>query len=281
MFLLATTGREAAPALAGTNPACTDTRGGLQFAADAIVTLTPDQGEAGSPYTVDISSALPNEFGPQPVDVIWDWDFSPVFTVADEGSIAPSATSTSFPATVPPFATPGIHAVTVCWLNGPLETWFYQTLIFEVGGPPTPTPARSNCIETQDLSQGVTAQQMADQLLGGGITISNITHTGASPAAGRFTDACNVIGFNSGIMLSSGDISGVIGPNLEDGVSTANQAAGDPALTQLAGFDTFDASVRNSTSSRQAVASVSTTSSPPTNTTSSCTPTSTMSSPSS
>ena len=57
-------------------------------------------------------------------------------------------------------------------------------------------------------------------------------------------------------MLSSGDISGVIGPNLEDGVSTANQAAGDPALTQLAGFDTFDASVLNSTSSRQAVASV-------------------------
>src|SRR3990172_7870798 len=188
--LLLLGGGSARPVL-GAAGDCADTRGTLQFAADAVVTVTPEQGEAGSPYIVDISSALPNDFGPQPVDVIWDWDFSPVFTVADRGSIAISATSTSFSASVPPFATPGFHSVTVCWLNGPLETWFYQALTFEV------LPIRSDCIETTDLAQGPTAADLAGQLLGGGITVSNVAFSGANVAGGRFIDTSNIIGFNS------------------------------------------------------------------------------------
>jgi hypothetical protein len=136
---------------------------------------------------------------------------------------------------VPPFANPGFHSVTVCWLRS--ETWFYQSLVFEV------LPIRSDCIETTNLAEGPTASDLAGQLLGGGITVSNVTFSGSNVAGGRFIDACNVIGFNSGVMLSSGDISGVIGPNLDDGITTANLTPGDPDLTQLAGFPTNDAAV--------------------------------------
>ncbi|HSP54529.1 MAG TPA: choice-of-anchor L domain-containing protein [Dehalococcoidia bacterium] len=224
------------PAL-GAAPDCGDTSGRLVPNTDATVTLTPDRGEAGSSYTVAISGATANAFGPQPVDVIWDWDFSPVFTANAEGTIPTSATGTSFGATVPPFATPGFHTVTVCWLTSPLETWFFQMLTFEV------IPIRSNCIETTDLAHGPTGATLAQQLLGGGITVSNVTFSGSNVAGGKFIDACNVIGFNSGIMLSSGDISGVIGPNIDDGISTINDRPGDADLTALAGFPTNDAAV--------------------------------------
>ena len=63
----------------------------------------------------------------------------------------------------------------------------------------------------------LTAQQLANPLLGGGVQISNVTYTGAAVAAGTFHTGSNIIGFTDGIILSSGSVRSVVGPNCFDG----------------------------------------------------------------
>ena len=98
-------------------------------------------------------------------------------------------------------------------------------------------------IVTTDLAHGVTASDLANSLTGGGLSVSNVTYTGADVAAGTFSGGATPIGFDTGIILSSGDIANVVGPNVEDGITGDNQLPGDTDLTTLAGADTFDASV--------------------------------------
>lgn len=106
-----------------------------------------------------------------------------------------------------------------------------------------------------DLSSGVTATQLAQSLAGAGVTVSNVTYTGAPIAAGSFSGAgsgAGSIGFDTGIVLSSGrvagtsavcDSKGVEGPNICSNNTTANGTPGDPALTALAGVATNDAAI--------------------------------------
>lgn len=102
-------------------------------------------------------------------------------------------------------------------------------------------------LSTQDLSEGTTPEEMVDELVGAGVTSSNVTYAGAQVAGGRFSGGGEgpdaIIGFDQGIILSSGDIAHVIGPNEQDGITGENGTPGDPDLTELAGFPTFDASV--------------------------------------
>src|ERR1700730_5022798 len=61
----------------------------------------------------------------------------------------------------------------------------------------------------QDMNHGTTAQAMAQSLLGGGVTISNVVYTGAPNAAGMFSGGAgseNIIGFDSGIVMGSGSV---------------------------------------------------------------------------
>lgn len=105
-----------------------------------------------------------------------------------------------------------------------------------------PTGASPGLV-TQDLSGGLTASDLAQALVGKGITISNVTYSGAAVAAGSFSGGTGIIGFESGIVLSSGSIANVVGPNVSDSTSTDTGWAGDPALSLLSGFPTFDAAV--------------------------------------
>jgi hypothetical protein len=83
-----------------------------------------------------------------------------------------------------------------------------------------------------------------DSLVGGGVTTSNVTYVGADVAAGTFSGGLPVLGaFDSGVILSTGDVSFVVGPNQFDGVTEVNNTAGDTQLGALSGFPTFDASV--------------------------------------
>jgi hypothetical protein len=105
------------------------------------------------------------------------------------------------------------------------------------------------------MDHGATAQGMAQALAGSGVTISNVSFTGADNAAGNFTGGggASLIGFNSGIALGSGSIQtpagadpcnkGVEGPNQCDGNTTPNGTPGDADLNQLSGFSTVDAAV--------------------------------------
>lgn len=115
------------------------------------------------------------------------------------------------------------------------------------GGPPLALDG----LIVQDLAHGTTAQQMAQSLVGGGVTISNVAYTGTNNAAGAFTDTGpgSVVGFNDGIVMGSGSVQttatakGVEGPNQFDSNTTVNGSPGDPDLNTLSGKTTFDAAV--------------------------------------
>ena len=88
-----------------------------------------------------------------------------------------------------------------------------------------------------------TAEDLANTMLGEGVTISNVTSSGAASASGIFNDG-SAIGFESGIILSSGNIANVIGPNSSDAISTTNGTLGDADLDILIpGYTTNDAMV--------------------------------------
>lgn len=88
-----------------------------------------------------------------------------------------------------------------------------------------------------------TATQVAQSLLGAGVTISNVTFTGDTRAGGTFAGALAPVGFDAGVILSSGNIADSVGPNEGDSTTTQFEIPGDVDLTALSGFPTHDASV--------------------------------------
>jgi len=103
--------------------------------------------------------------------------------------------------------------------------------------------ATPTALATQDLNSGFTASDLAQTLVGQGVTVSNVTYTGANRAGGKFSGGTGIIGFEEGIILSSGDIANVVGPNSGDATSKNNGEAGDSDLNTLSGFTTHDAAV--------------------------------------
>jgi hypothetical protein len=97
---------------------------------------------------------------------------------------------------------------------------------------------------TADLTSGLTAEDLVAKLLGPGITVSNVTYNGAACAAGTFTGGTGIIGFEEGIILSSGDIDLVVGPNNSTSATRNNGQPGDSDLdTLIPGYSTWDAAV--------------------------------------
>jgi len=79
--------------------------------------------------------------------------------------------------------------------------------------------------------------------MGSGVSFSNVTYQGTGGSAGTFSGGIPIVGFNSGIILSTGSASGVGGSS---GVtsSTCNNLTGDPDLALLSGnpvSDLYDA----------------------------------------
>jgi Bacterial Ig-like domain (group 2)/Abnormal spindle-like microcephaly-assoc'd, ASPM-SPD-2-Hydin len=97
---------------------------------------------------------------------------------------------------------------------------------------------------TDDLRDpALTANDLAQALVGPGVTISNVSYTGAPIAAGTFKGGSSIIGFDSGIILSNGAVSNVIGPNCSSGITWVNNTPGDQDLTAIIGQTTNDAAV--------------------------------------
>lgn len=124
----------------------------------------------------------------------------------------------------------------------------------ERGGTPTPARTATHSVKphvggsgivTHDLTTpGVTALSMAQALVGNNVTVSNAHFTGANVAGGTFTGGAAPIGFDSGIILSSGTLSNVVGPNTSPNTSADNGTPGDPDLNVIvAPHQTFDAAV--------------------------------------
>jgi hypothetical protein len=104
-------------------------------------------------------------------------------------------------------------------------------------------PTEPTALVVQDLTGALTPQDLAESLAGAGVTVSNVTYVGAEVAAGTFTGGTGIVGFESGIILSSGAANNVIGPNEFPDVSLDNVLPGDPDLDTLSTFPTLDAAV--------------------------------------
>ncbi len=102
----------------------------------------------------------------------------------------------------------------------------------------TASPAAA-VLTTDDLAGGApTPTQLAESLAGAGVTVSNVTHRGADTALGLFAGGGGIIGFEDGVILSSGAVAGVVGPNNSDSETTAHPPTsgdGDSDLDALGG----------------------------------------------
>ena len=90
-----------------------------------------------------------------------------------------------------------------------------------------------------------TATNMAQALAGTGVTISNVSYTGANSASGYFTGGTAAgLGIDSGIVLTTGSASNLNGTtNSSTGTSSSNGTAGNAFLSTLSGQTTYDAAV--------------------------------------
>ena len=97
---------------------------------------------------------------------------------------------------------------------------------------------------TGDLSTGLTANDLVASLLGPGVSVSNVSYTGAPVGGGAFTGGTAPIGFESGVILGSGNATNVLPPNNNDFLTAAFALPGDADLDLLIpGYLTQDATV--------------------------------------
>ena len=90
----------------------------------------------------------------------------------------------------------------------------------------------------------VTPNDLVEEIIGSGITYSNVSYTGGNPASGLFSSGfTGGIGLDDGVILSSGLAINVIGPNASSGISSSNGLPGDSDLNALIPQTTYDASV--------------------------------------
>jgi hypothetical protein len=77
--------------------------------------------------------------------------------------------------------------------------------------------AQSPALSVTPLGDTLTASDLVEDLVGEGVTFSNVVFTGDSRAAGRFSGGAAIMGIGNGVILSSGRVVDVIGPNVGKG----------------------------------------------------------------
>jgi hypothetical protein len=98
------------------------------------------------------------------------------------------------------------------------------------------------------VSPFVSAAALVDALVGGSSGINVVagseTYTGDNSASGTFTGGEDIIPFDAGVLLTSGSLVSVPGPNNSDSFSVDTAGGSDPDLDAINGLSTvFDAAV--------------------------------------
>lgn len=104
----------------------------------------------------------------------------------------------------------------------------------------------SGSVSAMTITAMDSADNLAQSLVGSGITISNVSYTGATAASGYFSGGTAAgIGIESGVVLTSGFASNLDGTaNTSDGITGSNGLSGTPQLDNLIpGYSTNDATV--------------------------------------
>ena len=105
--------------------------------------------------------------------------------------------------------------------------------------------AQSAELVVEDLTGSLTKEDLVNYLVGSGITVSNVSYTGVNVAAGKFSGGTGIIGFENGIVLGTGAVANVVGPNKGDGETTVNGQDGDDDLGTLLGLSSSDSNFPN------------------------------------
>ncbi|MCB0516226.1 MAG: choice-of-anchor L domain-containing protein [Chitinophagales bacterium] len=87
------------------------------------------------------------------------------------------------------------------------------------------------------------ATTLAESLVGNGVSISNAFLNCPSGASGTFDGTASNIGMDSGIVLCTGLVADLVGPNIDGGTSSDLGGSGDANLSALSGETTNDACV--------------------------------------
>lgn len=115
------------------------------------------------------------------------------------------------------------------------------------GERPRPGPGRNNAAPHPTAISAIQVQpatldELLQCLIGPNVEVANAVLNAAPGTAGRFTGGSTIVGLEDGIVLSSGNISTLAGPNLADDTSYDNGFPGDTDLDHLIpGYTTFDA----------------------------------------
>jgi hypothetical protein len=82
------------------------------------------------------------------------------------------------------------------------------------------------------INSAVTAHELVNALIGDGVAVKNARLTGASGTAATFIDRRNetIFGFSAGIILSTGDVETLQGPNNKGDKGASDGVAGDADL---------------------------------------------------
>jgi len=134
----------------------------------------------------------------------------------------------------------GMHTALVTALDGGRASTMKR---FMLAGQ-TPTTSRvvqGGGLMVRDLTTQ-TPTDLVQRIIGNNVPFSNVSYTGAQVASGSFSGGTGIIGFEDGILLTSGSVQNVIGPNVSDGMSTNNGTPGDADLDAITP-GTLDAAV--------------------------------------
>lgn len=109
------------------------------------------------------------------------------------------------------------------------------------------SPVSAQAWQVRDLTtSGIDADRLAEELAGEGVDIVSATFTGDDRQGGLFAGNAPIdaIGLFDGVVLSTGDVNDVVGPNSSNSTTTQfSGQPGDPDLDDLVGATTFDAAV--------------------------------------
>jgi gliding motility-associated-like protein len=106
------------------------------------------------------------------------------------------------------------------------------------------------------VNTGQTAlQYVTNNLIGSGVTVSNVTFTGGATQIGDFSDATSNIGFQGGIVLSSGDVTELVGVSTTQTAGTIGTSGiSDNSLLSVAQSVTTNPSAASITSTKDLAA---------------------------
>ena len=94
------------------------------------------------------------------------------------------------------------------------------------------------------VDNSLSDQQLAQLIVGNGVTITNVTTICPPNAYGSFDGTGSNIGLPQGLILTSGSIDRALGPNDRDSASINNHMGGDPHLqTLIPGYSVYDACI--------------------------------------